>query len=213
MSLHSVDYYPFGLTFNSYTRENSVDQKYLYNGKEIQRELNLGWLDYGARMYQPEIGRWGAVDVMAQAYYSSSPYQYVLNNPVINIDVKGQWTVSRHYSLTYAALSAAGIGKKQADVLSHYASVYADHPPNGVVWLNNTFHPTNQSYYRYSSIDYSGTKNSQITDYEGVGENYNVWHSMRSNWEKDQWDKGLGGISATGAILYSPFFRPLLSLL
>ena len=35
------DYYPFGLAFNSYRRENSLDQKYLYNGKELQDELNL----------------------------------------------------------------------------------------------------------------------------------------------------------------------------
>lgn len=57
MSLHSVDYYPFGLTFNSYSRENSLPNMYQYNGKEKQDELDLGWIDYGARMYMPEIGR------------------------------------------------------------------------------------------------------------------------------------------------------------
>ena len=36
------DCYPFGLTFNSCQRENSVDQKYLYTGKELQNELELG---------------------------------------------------------------------------------------------------------------------------------------------------------------------------
>jgi len=44
----SLDYYPFGLTCNSYQRENSVKQNYQYNGKELQDELDLGWLDYGA---------------------------------------------------------------------------------------------------------------------------------------------------------------------
>jgi hypothetical protein len=39
------DYYPFGLAFNSFSRENSVKQDFKYNGKELQDELNLGWLD------------------------------------------------------------------------------------------------------------------------------------------------------------------------
>ena len=38
----SEDYYPFGLSFNSYQRANSVKQDYKYNGKELQDELNLG---------------------------------------------------------------------------------------------------------------------------------------------------------------------------
>jgi len=41
------DYYPFGLSFNSYTRENAVAQNYLYNGKEQINDLNLDWADYG----------------------------------------------------------------------------------------------------------------------------------------------------------------------
>lgn len=56
------DYYPFGLTYNSYIRKNYVSNLYQYNAKEKQDELELGWLDYGARMYIPEIGRWGVVD-------------------------------------------------------------------------------------------------------------------------------------------------------
>ncbi len=44
--VQSDDYYPFGLTFNTYSRENSVKQDYLYNGKELQDELNIGWYDY-----------------------------------------------------------------------------------------------------------------------------------------------------------------------
>jgi RHS repeat-associated protein len=46
-------------------------------------ELNLGWLDYGARMYMPEIGRFSAQDMLSEEYYSWSPYNYVRGNPLM----------------------------------------------------------------------------------------------------------------------------------
>ena len=85
----AVDYYPFGLTFNSYLRENSVAQNYLYNGKEKQDELDLSWMDYGARMYMPEVGRWGTPDPLADKYVSFSPFAYVANQPVNFVDPDG----------------------------------------------------------------------------------------------------------------------------
>jgi len=87
--VQSDDYYPFGLAFNSYSFKNSAANNYLYNGKELQGELNLGWMDYGARMYMPELGRWGVVDLLADMYDDLSPYHYALNNPVNFLDPNG----------------------------------------------------------------------------------------------------------------------------
>ena len=90
VAIQQNDYYPFGLTFNSYQRENAVDQNYQFNGKERQDELDLGWDDFGARMYMSDIGRWGVVDPLAPKYSHLSPYNFVENNPINIVDPDGR---------------------------------------------------------------------------------------------------------------------------
>lgn len=63
------------MTFNSYAQ--APENLYKYNGKEEQKET--GWYDYGVRMYMPDLGRWGVIDLQADKYNQFSPYNYVLN--------------------------------------------------------------------------------------------------------------------------------------
>ncbi|MCR8559496.1 AHH domain-containing protein [Mucilaginibacter sp. BJC16-A38] len=79
------DYYPFGLNYNRYTF--GVANTYLYNKKELQQELTQ--YDYGARFYDPVLGRFTSIDPLAEHFPWMTSYQYGSNNPTSKRDLDG----------------------------------------------------------------------------------------------------------------------------
>ena len=69
-----------------------LDNQYKYNGKKLNGDFGLNWMDYGARWYDGTLGRWWSVDLMAEITLNISPYSYALNNPVILVDIDGMFT-------------------------------------------------------------------------------------------------------------------------
>ena len=87
--IQTMNYYPFGAEFCDNSTKSYV-QNHKYNGKEFDHMHGLNTYDYGARQYNPVIGRWDRMDPLSEKYYSTSPYAYCANNPVKFIDPDGR---------------------------------------------------------------------------------------------------------------------------
>lgn len=87
--VQSTQYYPFGMAFAD--GKNRGEQRYKYNGKELEDRYELNQYDYGARFYDPAYGRFSTMDPLAEKGYNWSPYAYCFNNPLSFVDSDGQW--------------------------------------------------------------------------------------------------------------------------
>ncbi|MEO9964788.1 MAG: RHS repeat-associated core domain-containing protein, partial [Reichenbachiella sp.] len=110
------DYYPFGLTFNNYSRPAMTAQNFKYNGNEVIEDFDLRLMNFNARQYDPALGRFLSVDAMAETpqQYPISPYNFGWNNPIRYSDPSGNhpivWGLASLYEVIVGgALIGTGV--------------------------------------------------------------------------------------------------------
>lgn len=98
--LQASDYYPFGLSFNLYQSDRlkevsagnyspELRNRYLFQGQELQKDLDLGWYQFKWRMHDPAIGRFGAVDPLSEKYDYNSAYAFSENKLIGHVELEG----------------------------------------------------------------------------------------------------------------------------
>jgi RHS repeat-associated protein len=99
-NLRNVFYYDYyntlqlgeAIWYNPFGKQDSVivagtnPHRFSYNGKELDEHLDLDRYYYGARYYDPELGRFMTPDPITDDW---TPYSYVRNNPIMNNDPTG----------------------------------------------------------------------------------------------------------------------------
>ena len=125
-------YYPYGFNMegNWNGASPTVKNKYQYGDKELQTDFGLNWNDFGARFYDPAIGRWLSPDPLAEKYYRWSPYNYCVDNPINYTDPTGMDAMP-------------GKDKNEAEEYNNQVSKGAEIRS----WVNNAMQSKNNSHW------------------------------------------------------------------
>ncbi|SHL81608.1 RHS repeat-associated core domain-containing protein [Chitinophaga jiangningensis] len=154
------DYTPFGAQMDG-AAWNLGGERYRYgfNGKENDNEVKGegNSLDFGARLYDPRIGKWLSTDLAFKEYPSLSPYTGFGNNPIIFVDPDGK----RIYFVPGLGYNAS----KGDDGNSRYARESEGIP--------SSLKPYLQAYNTYSKT-IQGSMGGRLAD---MG--YVAWHGQR----------------------------------
>lgn len=128
-----TDYYAFGSPMPG-RNFSSSSYRYGFNGKENDNEIkdNGNSLDFGARIYDPRLGRWLSTDPLQAKYPGVSPYIFTFNNPIIFNDPDGKdgrltVTEGPDGSVNVTLATVVHIYGKDADVATAAALTKAYH--------------------------------------------------------------------------------------
>jgi len=170
------EYYAFGLDREKHLSGDK--NNYLYNGKEEQETLTDEY-DYGARFYDPQIGRFNTIDILSEMNRRFSTYSYGLNNPTRFIDVDGMYPsppdleVEKQKNGTYKVTGGTSNddrniyvmenGKRTGEVLGKMLTEYSFHDDDGNAVKGAFLNPGDRSGINFMNKEIVGQDPSLIS--------------------------------------------------
>jgi len=149
--LEETHYYPFGLTMSGISSKaaGKLENKYKYNGIELNTDFDLNIGETFFRSHDPQLGRWWQIDPKPNEMLS--PYAAMNNNPLLLSDPLGDTTWLYNQNGAYL-----GVVNDKLKNQTHYLSTEGDSgTPINVSGKNAK---TLGQSFRKSSIAFIGSK-------------------------------------------------------